>query len=538
VKKYLFVKIVTIKNGKYMKILIVTVLPFSYSSIERMAEMVRKYNEHLDIKVFPFHGKRYSKEDLKAFEDIAKDYDLIDFEYWRGAEVLLKEFPWLKDKKKILVHHNPYDLFSIDPKLFDLVVVKNKTQQEELQGSYYIPHAVDLNFFEFNDEYTEEKTVGMVAFRIEGKKGIKQVAQACKDLGYKFILVGKVSKPDYMKEVLNIGCNLDFREKVSDEELKKAYRETAIHVCNSTDNFESGTLPILEAMASGVPVLTRNIGLVPDIYNGDNMLVRNGQKEDVEDLKFHLKLLMDDREKRLTMRKKAWESVRNYSDYRLAKRYVEMFNYVMYPDQPLVSIITPTYNREEQIVKIIESLKERTYKNIELVICDDNSEDGTESFVKSMRENVDFPIKYINTDKDGYNLAMARNLGAIEADGEFLMFLDSRLIPEKDAIERFIEKIDIDKKWLFGDKGYQKKSFVENFSFIRRKFFIEAGMCCERITKYGGMSQELRNRFRLQGFQFVYVQEARATEIKKAQKMSDKRSDILEMKDLLWKMGL
>jgi hypothetical protein len=52
------------------------------------------------------------------------------------------------------------------------------------------------------------------------------------------------------------------------------------------------------------------------------------------------------------------------------------------------------------------------------------------------------------------------------------------------------------------------------------------------------MSQELRNRFRLQGFQFVYVQEARATEIKKAQKMSDKRSDILEMKDLLWKMGL
>lgn len=529
-----------------MKILIVTVLPFTYSSIERMAEMIVKYNEHLTIEIFPFHGKRYSPEDLKAFENFAKDFDLIDFEYWRGAEVLLREFPWLKDKKKILAHHNPYDLFNIDTKLFDAVVVKNKSQEEELHGSVCIPHAVDLDVFEFNENYTEDKTVGMVAFRIEGHKGIKQVAQACKDLGYKFLLVGKVSKPDYIKEVLDIGGNIEFREEVSDvEELKKAYRETAIHVCNSADNFESGTLPILESMAMGVPVLTRNIGLVPDIVNigvlGENMVVREGQKEDVEDLKTELKSLMEDRERRLAMREKAFESVKNYSGYRLAKRYADLYNSVMFPGQPLVSIITPTYNREEQILKIIDALQNQTYQNIELVVCDDNSTDGTESSVKSMRDKVKFPIKYVNTGKtnsDEYGLAKARNLGVIEADGEFLMFLDSRLCPEKDTVEMFINKIGVDKVWLYGDKGRQKKSFVENFSFIRRKFFIEAGMCNERIDKYGGMSQELRNRFRLQGYEFVYVQEAKATELKKARPMAEKRKDIIYIKDKLWKMGL
>ncbi|MBU1759384.1 MAG: glycosyltransferase, partial [Bacteroidetes bacterium] len=54
---------------------------------------------------------------------------------------------------------------------------------------------------------------------------------------------------------------------------------------NSLFDFESGTLPILEAMACGVPVLTRNIGHVPDLFDGKNMVIREGEQNDVEDLK-------------------------------------------------------------------------------------------------------------------------------------------------------------------------------------------------------------------------------------------------------------
>lgn len=525
-----------------MKILIVSVLPLSYTSVDRLAEMVKKHNEHLDIGIFPFHGKRYSEEDLKIFMEKAVGVDLIDFEYWRGADVLLKKFVWLKNKKKILTHHNPYDLDKIDPKLFDMVVVKNKTQQKTLHGSMYIPHAVDLDFFDFNENYAEDKTVQMTAFRIEGKKGIREVAQVCKELGYRFVLVGHVSKPDYMRQIMEVNPDTIFLEDIDDDVLKSVYRNSAIHVCNSMDNFESGTMPILEAMACGIPVLTRNIGLVPDIYNyktiGENMAVRQGATEDINDLRNELKSLMEDRERRLKMRQKAWDSVRNYSDYRMAKMFGRLYMDVMSGFKPLVSVITATYNRREQVLQIIEALQEQTYKNLEFVVCDDNSSDGTEEAVKSMREKVRFPIKYVNTKKtnpNDYGLAKARNLGVIEADGDFLMFLDSRLYPEKDAVERFLERLD-EKTWIFGNKGYEKKAFVENFSMIRRDLFIKAGMFNERIDRYGGMSQELRNRFKAQGFRLEYIEEAKAKEILSAQKMSAKREDIIKMKNLLWKM--
>jgi len=527
-----------------MKILIVTITP--NCSVDRLAEMVRSHNEHLDIEVFPFHAKRHSKEDLLDFERRAKDADLIDFEYWRGADVLIKEFPWLKDKKKILTHHNPYDLDKIDPALFDKVIVKNKTQRSELPGSIYIPHAVPFDWYKFNsDNYNVDgKAVLMVAYRIESKKGIREVAQACKDLGYKFILAGKVSKPDYMKEVVAIGGDFEFYENPTDDELREYYWNATLHVCNSVDNFESGTMPILEAMAVGIPVLTREVGLVPDIATDENMYVRTGQPEDLENLKAALKDIIEDREGRLKMREKAWHTVKNYNDYRMAKKYAQLFNDVLFPARPLVSVITATRDRKDQVLNIIDALKTQTYSNIEFVVCDDNSMDGTEEAVKSKRGDVNFPIKYINTEKVGYNLAMARNMGIVEADGKFLVFLDSRLTIQDDSIMKLVAglckgeyQIRSEKVWAFGEKGGNKKTFVENFSCVRRLLFIRGGMFLERINKYGGMSQEIRKRYGAQGFQFLYLEEAKAKEQIRAKGFASKRDDIVEMKNTLWKIG-
>ena len=519
------------------KILIVSIVPGS--AVDILSEMIKKYNEHLFIDILPFHPKRFNQDDLKLFEEKAKWADLIDFQYWKSAVVLLEKFSWLKDKPKVLTHHNPYDLDKISPDLFQRVIVKNKTQQEDLPGSVYIPHSVDLDLFTFNDEYDyNNKTVGMVAFRIEGKKGIKEVAQACKELGYKFFLIGHISKPNYFKDIMKVNSETIFVEDVPHEELSNLYKQMGVLVCNSVDFFESGTMPILEAMASGIPVLTRNIGLVPDIYNNVNLQVRNGQPEDIDDLKESLVELMENKEKKELLRNNGWQSVKSYSDYRMAVQYEYVYNQAMFPIHSLVSIVTPTFDRRDLILNIIKRLQEQTYKNIELVVCDDNSSDGTEEAVKSMREEVDFPIKYLNTNKDGYNLAMARNLGVIQASGEYLLFLDSRFLPEKDTIEQFVKNMKEGKIWLFGEKGGNKTNFVENFSMIRRCLFIRAGMCNERIDAYGGMSQELRERFITQGFKMIYTPTARAKEMVCAQKISKRRKDIVRMKNLLWKIRL
>ena len=81
------------------------------------------------------------------------------------------------------------------------------------------------------------------------------MAQACVNLGYKLLLIGRISDNNYIRDVKAIG-SVEFRENITDKEVKKGYHNCAVHLCNSIDNFESGTLPILESMACGTPVLT------------------------------------------------------------------------------------------------------------------------------------------------------------------------------------------------------------------------------------------------------------------------------------------
>ena len=521
------------------KITIITIT--KGSAVDKLAEMIKKYNPHLDITIFPFHAKRHSTKDLDNFERVAKDADLLDFEYWRSFEVLLQHFPWISDKKKILTHHNPYDLDKIPPALVDQIVVKNYTQKERLPISEVIPQAVDLDFLTFNEDYIEGgTTVGMVAFRIVPEKGILEVAQVCRKLGYNFLLVGHISDPEYYEKILETGVNIDIRLDITEKELHDAYKEMTVLVCNSKDNFESGPMPVLEAMAVGVPVLTRKVGIITDIYSGENMIIREGERSDVEGLEKSLKALVEDKDIRLKIRKNAWDTIKTFSAKRMAVMYSRIYNRVLFGgENPLVSIITPVFNRTSQIEEIMQTLEKQTYKNIELVICDDDSEDKLSTLIEEYKKKYNYPIKYLNTKKEGYNLAMARNFGVIEADGKYLMFLDSRFIPAENAVEVFLEATKRnydDKVWFFGDKGSGKKSFVENFSFIKRKSLISAGMFCERITEYGGMSQEIRSRFIQQGFNLVFLPEAKAKEILTATKWQKRTSQTKNMKYLIWKM--
>lgn len=89
----------------------------------------------------------------------------------------------------------------------------------------------------------------------------------------------------------------------------------------------------------------------------------------------------------------------------------------------LVSVIIPTYNRELSIGRAIESVLNQTYKNIEIIIVDDNSNDNTYDIVRQFCSKYDF-IKYIKH-KQNKGGSGARNTGSKEAKGEFLAFLDS-----------------------------------------------------------------------------------------------------------------
>jgi len=90
--------------------------------------------------------------------------------------------------------------------------------------------------------------------------------------------------------------------------------------------------------------------------------------------------------------------------------------------QPVFSVIIPTYNRADQLKIALESLCSQTFKDFEVIVCDDGSTDNTKEIVDSFRNKLD--IKYIWQQNWG-GPAKPRNVGIKNSTGEWICFLDS-----------------------------------------------------------------------------------------------------------------
>ena len=88
----------------------------------------------------------------------------------------------------------------------------------------------------------------------------------------------------------------------------------------------------------------------------------------------------------------------------------------------LISVYIPTHNRSEMLKRAVSSVLEQTYKNIEIIICDDGSSDNTAKVVASLQEKNP-NIKYLKNEVPKGACA-ARNLGIFAAQGEFITWLD------------------------------------------------------------------------------------------------------------------
>lgn len=86
-----------------------------------------------------------------------------------------------------------------------------------------------------------------------------------------------------------------------------------------------------------------------------------------------------------------------------------------------LSIIVPIYNKEKYLNKSLVSLKEQTYKNIEVILIDDGSIDNSKEIcMKFCTEDNRFKYYY----KKNGGVASARNLGLEKATGDFIGFVD------------------------------------------------------------------------------------------------------------------
>ena len=103
-------------------------------------------------------------------------------------------------------------------------------------------------------------------------------------------------------------------------------------------------------------------------------------------------------------------------------------------EQPLVSIVIPTYNARRYIGDTIDSCLAQTYPHCEIIVVDDGSTDGTATL---LRERYGERIRYLYQENAGP--AAARNRGIDAAQGDFIHFCDAddQLLPAK--VERCLE---------------------------------------------------------------------------------------------------
>jgi glycosyltransferase involved in cell wall biosynthesis len=109
-------------------------------------------------------------------------------------------------------------------------------------------------------------------------------------------------------------------------------------------------------------------------------------------------------------------------------------------DQPLTSVIIPTYNRAAWLPASIRSVQAQTHTDWELIIVDDGSNDDTAEIVKSLIQGGQRLKLLRNSGAQGP--AGARNTGIKASKGEFIAFLDSDDVWEPSKLARFTEAFD------------------------------------------------------------------------------------------------
>jgi len=87
---------------------------------------------------------------------------------------------------------------------------------------------------------------------------------------------------------------------------------------------------------------------------------------------------------------------------------------------PLVSVVVPAYNAERFITRTLECVLAQTYRNIEVVVADDGSTDGTRACVEAFRPRV----RYLRQPNSG-GAARPRNLGILASRGSLVAFVDA-----------------------------------------------------------------------------------------------------------------
>ena len=148
----------------------------------------------------------------------------------------------------------------------------------------------------------------------------------------------------------------------------------------------------------------------------------------------------------------------------------------------LVSVVVPVYNVEKYIGECVSSILKQTYKNLEVIIVLDGSQDGSVGICRKLQE-TDKRIRIIEKENGG--VSSARNIGIQRAQGDYLMFVDGDDWLESNAVETLLlatKKYKVDA--CFSNCYYRNEDAVVRATKVERIDRIDANELIEKHLKF------------------------------------------------------
>lgn len=102
---------------------------------------------------------------------------------------------------------------------------------------------------------------------------------------------------------------------------------------------------------------------------------------------------------------------------------------------PALSVILTTYNKPQDLARSLAGMDRQTFRDFELLVCDDGSGPETREVIEAFAARVDFPVHHVWQEDAGFRAARSRNNGARRAEGETLVFVDGDIIAFPDFLQ-------------------------------------------------------------------------------------------------------
>jgi len=151
----------------------------------------------------------------------------------------------------------------------------------------------------------------------------------------------------------------------------------------------------------------------------------------------------------------------------------------MATSKPIISIVTPTFNRSDELDHLIKSIDKQTLNSdyFEMIISDDGSTDDTKEKTKKWIEKVGFKLQYVCQNNNGPG--SARNNGVKNSNGELIVFIDSDCEADNNWLKIIYDSYKNNLFDAFGGPDRAKTDFLPiqiAIDYSMTSFFTTGGM--------------------------------------------------------------